>query len=171
MFRQILWTGIVIVVCGLVFWLVSLFERLPEWARWILYLPVLALAVIAGNMFSYTFVSASEGSWLWWRMLCDLGGVTASMWFMIYIAGALAPRGKRVAATLTFASLLIFTGVMWMRFWPSMQARLWRDEDYLNAEKGVLWLTAGPVIWWSVFQSFRRHAQGPERDASLAQAR
>lgn len=146
--------------CGVVLYLATLFEKLPEWARWVLYVPMVALVVAAGNMFSYTFVAASNGSRLWWRLICDLGGVVGSIWFMIYVAGAIAPRFKCIFASLIFFASLGVVLVISVPFWRDATARAWSDNDYLNAERSALWLLAGPVIWWSVIASLKQVEAG-----------
>jgi hypothetical protein len=156
-------------VCAVIFYLVNLFEKLPEWVRWILYLPMLALAIGAGNLLSYTFLSGSEGSWLWWRMLCDFGGITASIWFTVYMAGALAPRFKAVAATLILVAFLALAVFGLIMSWDRLHAQPWGDSDYLDAEKLALWLVAGPMIWWTVIQSLELDKKSAQQNRAMVQ--
>jgi hypothetical protein len=93
-------------------------ERLPEFLRWILFMPAVLVGTFLVSVISHFFLSATAPgpgwgrvSMIWTHGLTPFTGSFATAAAFLILTFALVPRGKKTAAWCFYLILLAFTAL------------------------------------------------------------
>jgi hypothetical protein len=137
----------------------EIWDRLPEWVQWLLYLPALVLSVFFFALImtvSNHIVSGAPGS----ITSLFMSGVVA--WVFIEQVFAMAPRGKAVVGWIFYLSVMcalsLFVLLAIINGLSGYGFTIWqqqRDHDLLEIGKAVVWLVVLTVTFRSCLKKER----------------
>lgn len=144
-------------------------ERLPEFARWLLYLPTVLIVYVVLNLVQGVAIAIFTNNGVIWSMVIQ-SAIAASILFPL--AMGLAPRGKRVAGWCFYVLLMTFCGLvlilmtarrlaMWGLLGEALRAppgELWTTRDWGEWLQCIVWLTVGTYAFRSSLDDLNREA-------------
>lgn len=124
-------------------------RALPEWARWILWLPV---ALILTTVLSWTFGAVARASFFMAKEWAgEFGRTLVSAVILLPLVYFLVPRGKKGVTSVFFAVIFIACALTVVRVGTILfdANQKISHHDAVEFMQAIVWLTAGIGTFWS----------------------
>jgi len=137
-------------------------ERLPEWARWILFLPCLLITWVLCNLVFGFLTLAIPTGWPFPGARQVLGtGVAAAFSAAVFfpLLFFLAPRARRPIGWVFYlffmlvSALVVIRAVLMAIPGAAPEWAVWESHDWGELAQAVAWILAGTASFWSARSS------------------